>query len=83
MRNPGYDSNIELRPEGATLARHAASHRASERHVVHPISMAEGLLGFSQKAPLRATVAAKGVYITTFRQAAFNLFSAKDYHHDS
>ena len=42
-RNPGYDSNIELRPEGATLARHAASHRASERHVVHPVSMGEAL----------------------------------------
>jgi len=27
-RNPGYDNNLDLRPEGATLARHVASHRA-------------------------------------------------------
>ena len=43
-RNPGYDSKLELRPEGATLARHVASQRARQRHVVHPISMADRLL---------------------------------------
>ena len=28
-RNPGYDSKLELRPEGATLARHVASHASA------------------------------------------------------
>jgi len=39
-RNPGCDSNLEFRPEGAILAKHVQTHRTGERHVVHPISMA-------------------------------------------
>ena len=38
-RNPGCDSNLELRPEGATLARHVQTHRTGERHIVHPTSI--------------------------------------------
>ena len=38
-RNPGLNNNPRLRPEGATLARHVPSHRARERHIMHPTSI--------------------------------------------
>ena len=34
MHNPGL-----RRPEGAALARHVPSHRARERHIMHPTSI--------------------------------------------